>query len=70
MRTGWGAGRRETPKFQGEVPGRILRPWLIIGERTGFRGNYYELGFKECVAPMGQLDLYQAGENTGWGFRR
>lgn len=35
----------------------------------GFGGNY-ELGFKECVAPMGQVDIYQAAENMEWGFRR
>jgi len=36
----------------------------------GFRGNYNELGFKECEAPTGQVDIYQAAENIGWGFRR
>ena len=36
----------------------------------GFRGNNYELGFKESEAPLGQVDIYQAAENMGWGFRR
>lgn len=25
----------------------------------GFRGNYYELGFKECEAPTGQVGIRQ-----------
>lgn len=36
----------------------------------GFRGNNYELGFKKSEAPIRQVDIYQAAENMGWGFRR